>query len=857
MFTHTENPLNTQNNTTAGSSADDSDDTTGSIPYIPSEIDPKWQQIWEERGLFRAEEGGSKPKFYCLEYFPYPSGEGLHVGHCRNYVPTDVLSRYKRMRGYNVLHPMGWDAFGEPAEQYAVRHGVHPRVTNARNSANFRRQLVMIGSGYDWSREIDSSDPGYYRWTQAIFLLLYKRGLAYHDTNWQWWCPTCQTTLSSHEAVGGVCWRGHPGVIRREIPAWYFRITAYADRLLKDLDHIDWPEKIKSMQRNWIGRSEGVEVIFPFTATLDAASDMGVHTFTTRPDTLFGVTFIVLAPEHPMVAEFTTATQQERVRNYQLESAKLGEIERMKESRPKTGVFTGGYVYSPVTGEAIPVWVADYVLMTYGTGAVMGVPAHDQRDFEFAREFDLPVRAVISPPDDIVEAFSTPFMDEGRMINSGHFSGMTSQGGGQAVTDWLEENGLGKRIVQYRMRDWLISRQRYWGAPIPIIHCPRCGETPVPESDLPVLLPQMDNFTPDGSGRSPLERVPGFVNTTCPSCGGPARRETDTMGGFACSSWYFLRFTSPHLEHTAFDHQSVHYWLPVDLYVGGAEHAVLHLLYSRFWIKVMADAGWLDFDEPFARLLNQGQLMGPDGQRMSKSRGNVITPDSIVETYGADSLRIYEMFMAPFDQDVAWSVEGINGASRFLKRVWELVLSTYNPSAQAQEIDHELEIALHQVIQDITERLETLRLNTMVSTLMTFVNLLYDRWRGEKWMTLTFHQAVETLVILLSPSAPHICEELWLRMGKTGDERTPGSILQQSWPTWNPEITKMEEVEIPVQVNGKLRDVIRLHKDAVQEQAEEAALGSASIQRIVQDGSIRKIIYIPAKVINIVLSMNE
>jgi leucyl-tRNA synthetase len=813
--------------------------------YQPNAIEPKWQQLWQETGLYLAKEGGGKPKYYCLDFFPYPSGDGLHVGHCRNYVPTDVISRFKRMQGYNVLHPMGWDAFGEPAEQFAVRHGVHPRVTTDHNTANFKRQYNMLGISFDWSREIDSSDSRYYRWTQWFFLMLYQRGLAYRDTNWQWWCPTCLTTLSSHEVADGVCWRGHTGVTRREIPAWYFRITAYADRLLEGLEQIDWPEKTKAMQRNWIGRSEGAEISF-YAPRLQTS----IKVFTTRADTLFGVTFFVLAPEHPLVSQFTTAEQLPQVEAYLANAAQQSEVDRMNETRPKTGVFTGGYVSNPLSGEQIPVWVADYVLLAYGTGAVMGVP-HDPRDFEFARQYDLPVKAVVAQPGLASGTFTEVYVDQGTMINSGPFSGLHSQEGSEQVIAELEKQGLGKRAVQYRMRDWLISRQRYWGTPIPIIHCPSCGEVPVPAEQLPVLLPPMQDFQPDGSGKSPLARLAEFVNVPCPRCGGAARRETDTMGGFACSSWYFLRFTSPHYDEGPFEPSAMSYWMPVDIYVGGVEHAVLHLLYSRFWTKVMYDAGLVPFDEPFAKLLNQGQLMGPDGKRMSKSRGNVITPDETIASHGADALRVYELFMAPFDQDVDWSKDGLNGARRFLVRVWNLLRETFSASTSASSRDPALERKLHRTIQQVTERIETLRFNTVVSNYMEFTNTLVDCQSKGSWHTRTFHQALETLMILLAPVAPHMTEEMWALTGHAG------SIHQQSWPAFDPELTKAEMFQVAVQVDGKLREVIEISLDQPEEEVKKLALEQPKVQASIDGKQIAKIIVVLGRIVSIVTKKDK
>lgn len=814
--------------------------------YEPQKIETHWQQYWLDNNIYAAYETESKSEFYCLDFFPYPSGEGLHVGHCRNYIPTDVTSRFRRMQGFNVLHPMGWDSFGEPTEEFAVSHGIHPRESTDRNTANFRRQMIMIGTSYDWSREIDSSDSRFYRWTQWFFLLLYKRGLAYRDTSWQWWCPVCQTTLSSHEVSNGVCWRGHSGVTKREIPSWYFRITAYADELISGLDDVDWPPSIKSLQRNWIGRSEGCEI--------DFKTDQGatIPVFTTRPDTLYGATFFVLAPEHPQVTQLTVPDKRSVVDDYIAASVAKSEIERLAETRDKTGVFTGGYVMNPVNNERIPVWIADYVLPSYGTGAVMGVPAHDQRDFEFARQFGLPVKVVVVPEGaqaaTVAEdaPLDAAFTGYGQMVNSAEFNGLSSQEGIPRIYEYLDRQGWGRTSVQYKMRDWLISRQRYWGTPIPVIYCENCGEVPIPEEDLPVLLPMMADFTPDGSGRSPLARLPEFVNTSCPACQGPAKRETDTMGGFACSSWYFLRFTSPHYDEGPFEPGAMRYWMPVDLYVGGAEHAVLHLLYSRFWTKVAADAGLVLFREPFTRLMNQGHLLGPDGQRMSKSRGNVINPDDVVAEYGADSLRVYEMFMAPFDQEVAWNTDGINGAWRFLNRIWKLYSETYHDTVGAREDDPDLERLLHKTIRKVTERIDEFRFNTMISTLMEFVNDLIDRQRSARWSTATFHQALDTLLLLLAPSVPHITEELWQLTGH------PGSIHQQMWPTWDSELARDEVRDIPVQIDGKVRLVVELPVDSGQDQAEMVVFSRSEIQDYLHDREIANTYYVPGKIFSIV-----
>jgi len=811
--------------------------------YRPQSFEPGWQSAWEKSGDHTARDNGENPKYYCLDFFPYPSGEGLHVGHCRNYIPTDVLSRYKRMQGFNVLHPMGWDAFGEPAEQYAIRQGVHPRSTTDINKANYRRQMKLIGTSYDWSREIDSSLPEYYRWNQWFFLLLYRKSLAYRDTNWQWWCEVCQTTLSSHEVAGGVCWRGHSQITRREIPAWYFRITSYAEELLSGLDDLDWPESIKAMQRNWIGRSEGCEIFF---RTTDGET---IPVFTTRPDTLYGATFFVLAPEHPLSSRIATPENAQQVEVYIEQAKRQGEIERMKEKRQKTGIFTGGYVVNPINKEMIPVFIADYVLPGYGTGAVMGVPAHDPRDLEFAHLFNLPVRIVIQPPGEGLVAgdnLNFAYTGYGRLVSSGDFSGLSSQEASGKICTLLLEKGAGGPRVNYRMRDWLISRQRYWGTPIPIVYCQSCGEMAVPEDQLPVLLPPMDDFQPDGSGRSPLARQTDFLHTSCPGCSESALREADTMGGFVDSSWYFLRFTSPQENSAPFTPDAVDYWMPVDLYVGGAEHAVLHLLYARFWTMVLADEGLVPFREPFARLLNQGQLLAPDGQRMAKSRGNVITPDSTVKTFGADALRVYELFMAPFEQDITWSTEGISGSWRFLNRLWILYSETYLVGQRYSGEDANLLKMLHKTIRKVEERIESFRFNTMVSSLMEFVNILYERYQAQAWRTGTFHQALDTLLLLLAPLVPHITEELWQRSGHAG------SVHKQTWPDWNEELARDELIQIPVQVDGRVREVIEVALDAGQDEVKELALSLERIRLHLQGRVVAQVILVPGKVVNIV-----
>ena len=851
--------------------------------YDPKSLEAGWQRRWQEEGLYVTREGGGKPKFYCLDFFPYPSGEGLSVGHCRNYIPTDTISRFMRMRGYDVLHPMGWDAFGEPTENAAIQRRASPRLLTDRFTANYKRQMNLVGVSFDWSREIDSSSPEYYRWTQWFFLLLYRRGLAYRATQWQWWCPVCQTTMSNHEIYerGGdlYCWRDHPGVTKKRIPAWFFKITAYADRLVDDLKAIDWPEDVKAMQENWVGRSAGAEIVF--------RSERGdpMPVFTTRPDTVFGVTFMAIAPEHDLVKPLTAPERRAEVEDYVERAARASEIERMSAEREQTGVFTGSYVVNPLNGDRVPLFVADYVLAGYGTGIVMGVPGHDQRDFAFATKYDLPIRVVVAPPTWTGGALDRAYVGPGTMVNSGAFDGTFTRGdwpklgagerqevaarwgiaaeevdrkvaeargdGIRAVTEHVQHQGIGEHKITYRMRDWLISRQKYWGAPIPIVYCDRCGEVPVPEEQLPVLLPDIDpkDMAPIGDARSPLARVPAWVNTTCPSCGGPAQRETDTMGGFACSSWYFLRFTSPDYHDGPFDPERMRFWMPVDLYVGGKEHATMHLLYARFWYKVMYDAGLgVPGVEPFAKYRSQGQLLAPDGRRMSKSRGNVITPDEMVERYGADSLRLFELFMAPFDQDALWSDEGINGQRRFLGRVWNLVHETYAAAAgrRFEAPDEELTRLRHKTVKRVTGDIEQFRFNTMVAALMEFTNALSERYREGRWQTRAYQDAVETLLLLLAPPAPHIAEELWLR---TGHE---GSVHQQPWPAWDEALTRDEVVTVVVQVNGRVRDRIELAADADEAAAQAAALARPRIQEFVTNPAAAKVIYVKGRLLNIV-----
>lgn len=817
-------------------------------------IEPKWQNLWEAGNAYRTEEASAKPKLFCLDYFPYPSGDGLHVGHCRNYIPTDVISRFYRMKGYNVLHPMGWDAFGLPAENEAIRLKKNPREITLKNTANFKRQLKLLGTSYDWEREINSSDPEYYRWTQWFFLLLYRRGLAYEKESEQWWCPHCKTVLANEQVKEGRCWRCGTLVEKKKLKQWFFKITDYADRLADDLDTVDWPERIKIMQRNWIGKSVGAEVVFDIVS----ASDSSVHpvtVFTTRLDTIMGATFLVLAPEHPLIHEIASGEQHSEVDAYAAASKTKTEIDRMSTDREKTGVFTGAYAINPFSGERIPVWIADYVLMGYGTGAIMAVPAHDSRDFAFATKYGIPIRQVIGWPDVTYDTttWNDAYSEHGVLVNSGHFDGLATEDAFAAMLAEGEPREHAKAQTNYHMRDWLISRQRYWGAPIPMIHCPTCGTVPVPESRLPVVLPDVQGYEPSGTGESPLAGIKEWVETTCPVCGGPARRETDTMDGFACSSWYELRYTSPHNDKAPFDRATIDYWLPVDLYVGGAEHAVMHLLYARFWTKVMYDEGLVGFTEPFARLMNQGMLLSYDGQKMSKSKHNVITPDEVVEQYGADTLRLYELFMAPFEQEVAWSKEGISGAHRFAKRLWELAQRTIEaPRATPTDVPvsvPRLELQINKLTRKITEDIERFKFNTAVAAFMEYFNFLAETVRNDETVlsTTEWQSAMRQLLVVLAPFAPHMTEELWQEYG------CEGSIHKQAWPAWDESKLFESESEVAVQVNGKVRGSMLVPSDSTDEELGGLALAQDYVVKYTAGHIVKRVVAIKGKIVNIVV----
>lgn len=960
--------------------------------YNPKDIEPKWQHVWEETKVYQVDANSTRPKKFILEYFPYPSGAAMHVGHVRNYAIGDAMARFARMRGYNVLHPMGWDAFGLPAENYAIKTGISPQQAIEQNTGRFKQQLTQMGFGYDWSREITSSNPDYYRWTQWFFLLLFKKGLAYQQESLQWWCPVDKTVLANEQVEAGRCWRCGSEVEKKSLKQWFFKITAYADRLEKDLDDVNWTDSIKSMQRNWIGRSQGATVRF-----MVADSDNKVaEVFTTRPDTLYGATFVVLAPEHPLVAEITTDDRRQQVENYQQKARNKSDIERQETNREKTGVFTGGYVVNPINGQKLPVWVADYVLAGYGTGAIMAVPAHDERDHEFATKFDLPIRQVIAerfthtdnshidgneiisrnvvtcvikhPTEDkylVVKPtgsdFWSPLMGgiddgetpaqaarrelqeetgytdikqviekdevicsefyaqhkqenriaycntvvitlnslqqedisaqeaatqiyewvsaeevqrrctgagaqqifelgqgqihdlvgEGRLINSGKYDGLlTSEARERIVADLTTQNA-GKERVNYRMRDWLISRQRYWGAPIPIIHCPKDGAVAVPEDQLPVVLPEMSSFEPSGDGRSPLARDADFVHTTCPTCGGLAERETDTMDGFACSSWYFLRYADPHNDQRPFDPELVKQWLPVNDYIGGAEHAVMHLLYARFWTKVMQDEGLINFGEPFTTLRNQGMILAPDGQKMSKSKGNTIQPGELIDQgYGADAIRIMELFLGPWNQMANWSVEGMGGAFRFLQRTWTLSQEFMASNATENSADAKpLYQVMHHTIKKVSYDLENLNFNTAIAAMMEAINELYklktqipytqaaDAWR---W-------TIETFVQLLAPFTPHITEELWQQL------RHDTSIHLSEWPVHDEQYLVSDTMTIVVQVNGKLRAQMEVSADTAKESILQQARTHQKVAAALDGNDIKKTIYVPGKLVNFVV----
>jgi leucyl-tRNA synthetase len=808
--------------------------------YNPKEIEPRWQKAWEDQGLYKATEDPSKPKRYVLEYFPYPSGAAMHVGHVRNYTIGDAISRFMRMQGFNVLHPMGWDAFGLPAENYAIKTGISPRQAIDKNTKRFREQLMQMGFGYDWSREIDSTDPNYYKWTQWFFLLLFKKGLAYQKEALVNWDPIDKTVLANEQVIDGRADRSGAVVEKKALKQWFFKITDYADRLAKDLDDVNWSESIKTMQRNWIGRSKGAEVDFK----VDGMDEI-IRIFTTRPDTLYGVTFMVLAPEHPLVEKLTTLEQKSEIQAYVKATQAKSDIERQETEGEKTGVFTGAYALNPVNGAKIPVWIADYVLYGYGTGAIMAVPAHDERDWEFAQKFKLPIIRVIKNE----AADNECTHDEGIMMNSGEYDGLASEEFREKIVADLATKGVGEEKINYKMRDWLISRQRYWGTPIPIIHCPTDGAVPVPDDQLPVVLPELKSFEPSGDGRSPLANIAEFVQTTCPKCGGPAERETDTMDGFACSSWYFLRFADPQNNDKPFDKDKAEFWLPVDDYIGGAEHAVMHLLYARFWTKVMYDEGLISFQEPFKTLRNQGMILAPDGLKMSKSKGNTIEPDELIsQGYGADAIRIMELFIGPWNQSANWSVEGMGGAFRFLQRAWTLCQEhlAEGDREKGKGESKELQRVIHKATKRVTEDLHELGFNTAIAALMELVNDLYKIKVSTPLGSAAWQEALKTMVQLMAPFAPHITEELWQQLGQKG------SVHITNWPSWDEALLVTDTMIIVVQVNGKVRANIEVATDASEETIIEAARADKKVSTyLVSDP--KKTVYVPKKLVSFVV----
>lgn len=805
--------------------------------YNPAEIEPKWQQIWEEQKANEVEVDRSKVKTYVSGMFPYPSGAGMHTGHAFSYSIVDAIARFHRQHGHNVLNPMGWDTFGLPAENYAIKTGTAPAKVTAENIANFKKQFKRMGVSIDWSREINTSDPEYYKWTQWIFTKLFERGLAYQKESLQWWCPVDKTVLANEQVEGGHCWRCGSLVEKKSMKQWFFKITEYADALLEEIEDLDWPQKIKTAQTNWIGKSVGAEIQFK----VDGSDDV-ITVFSTRPDTIFGATFVVLAPENPLAAKLATGDFKEAAENYIKEAVKKSEIERTNDTKEKTGVFTGSYAVNPLTGENVPVWVADYVLGGYGTGAVMAVPAHDERDFAFAEKFKLPIIEVIEKPADAEEQV---YHGEGVLVNSGEFDGTSTSDARESIVAWLEEKGLGQAKTTYKMRDWLISRQRYWGAPIPIIHCEEHGAVPVPESQLPVVLPEIEDYAPKGDGKSALAHATDWVNTTCPECGKPALRETDTMDGYACSSWYLLRYGDPHDAERAWDPEKINYWNPLDFYVGG-DHAVAHLLYVRFWTHVFHDMGLVDFKEPVKKLIYHGYINAEDGTKMSKSKGNVIDPlDVIDQGYGADALRTYVLFMGPIELDASWDSRGIAGIYRFLNRVWTLVQQYDEEPKEVTKNDDAIRVLQHKTVRKVTDDFRRLSFNTAISALMEYVNELY-KFKVDGFSKDVWHEALAALVQMIAPFAPHMADELWAQLGGEG------LVQNATWPAWDEALTVEDTITIAVQVNGKLRGEIQVGKDIDPEEIKAKALAHGNVTKFVASEP-KKVIYVPGRLVSIVV----
>ena len=803
------------------------------MKYDFAAVEKKWQDIWDEKQCFHAENDSDKEKFYALVEFPYPSGQGLHVGHPRSYTALDIVARKKRMQGYNVLYPMGWDAFGLPTENFAIKNHVHPAEVTKKNIARFKSQLKSLGLSFDWSREINTPDPSYYKWTQWIFLQLFKKGLAYKKEMSVNWCTSCKCVLANEEVVNGVCERCGSEVVHKTKSQWMLAITKYAQRLIDDLDDVDYIERVKIQQRNWIGRSTGAAVDFKTT------EGDTLTVYTTRPDTLFGATYMVISPEHPMIEQWADKLNNiEDVRAYREEAARKSDFERTELNKDKTGVKLDGVAaINPVNGKQIPIFVSDYVLMGYGTGAIMAVPAHDDRDWEFAKKFGCEIIEVVSGGEDVQKAAFTAKDETGILVNSDFLNGKTVKDAIPAMIEWLGEKGIGHAKVQYKLRDWVFSRQRYWGEPIPIVHCPECGAVPVPEDQLPLRLPDVESYEPTGTGESPLAGIDEWVNTTCPVCGKPAKRETNTMPQWAGSSWYFLRYVDNHNNEELVSREKADAMLPVDMYIGGVEHAVLHLLYSRFYTKFLYDIGVVDFDEPFHKLFNQGMITGKNGIKMSKSKGNVVSPDDLVRDYGCDSLRMYELFVGPPELDAEWDDRGIDGVNRFLKRVWNLVMDSKDADITATK---EMIKERHKLVYDVTTRLESFSLNTVISAFMEHNNKLLEIAKKEGGID---KETLSTMAVLLSPFAPHVAEELWEELGHTE------SVFKAGWPKYDENAMKDDEIKVPVQINGKTKAVIEISADASKEEA--LAAGKEAIADKLT-GTIVKEIYVPGKIINIV-----
>jgi len=795
--------------------------------YNPREIEPKWQKHWEKEKLYQAKDNASKKQYVLIE-FPYPSGDGLHVGHARSYIALDVVSRKKRMQGFNVLFPIGFDAFGLPTENYALKTGIHPQKATEKNIANYKRQLKSLGLSFDWSREINTTDPNYYKWTQWIFLKLFEKGLAYQAEMPINWCPSCKIGLANEEVISGNCERCGASVEKKVLKQWMLKITAYADRLIDDLKEVNYPTRVKAQQINWIGKSYGTEIDFKIVGSEDI-----IKVFTTRTDTLFGTTAVVLAPEHPLVAKITTAENKEKVEKYIKDAKKKSDFERETTEKEKTGVFTGAYCLNSINNEKVPIWVGDYVVHSYGGGAVMMVPAHDYRDYDFAKKYKLEIKEVVSGGNITKEAF----VDYGILVNSDSFNGLSSQAAIKKITKSLEKKRLGREKLQYKLRDWVFSRQHYWGEPIPIIHCEKCGVVPVPEKDLPVELPYVEKYQPTSTGESPLANISKWVNVKCPRCQGPAKRETDTMPNWAGSNWYFMRYTDPQNNKALADKKKLKYWLPVDWYNGGMEHTTLHLLYSRFIYKFLFDIKVAPHREPYQKRTSHGIVLAEDGRKMSKSFGNVINPDDIVKEYGADTLRVYEMFMGPFDQTINWSTQGVKGASRFLERVWKLVLECSDNKKSSDKILR----TLHKLNKKIDGDLETTKFNTIIASFMEFTNLIQANKKE------TGRDIIEKMLVLLYPFAPHIAEELWQNLGRKK------SISFEKWPQYSEKLIKEEKIQLIIQINGKVRDRIEVEADITEKEAKELTLNREKVRKHILDKKVKKVIFVKGKLINIVI----